>query len=111
MIGVKVDHGARVDLEDLRNKLQVCLDNKESVYAVVAIIGSTEEGSVDPLVVFSSFERNLNAKVFPSLYTPTQLGVGISALCFQKTLSLAAESIYRQRTGQNLALSLMPHYE
>ena len=49
MIGVKVDHGARVDLEDLRNKLQACLDNKEPVYAVVAIIGSTEEGSVDPL--------------------------------------------------------------
>ena len=49
MIGVKVDHGARVDLEDLSNKLQACLDDKEPVYAVVAIIGSTEEGSVDPL--------------------------------------------------------------
>ena len=49
MIGVKVDHGARVDLEDLRQKLQFSLDNKEAVYAVVAIIGSTEEGAVDPL--------------------------------------------------------------
>ncbi|KAL9099527.1 MAG: hypothetical protein Q9163_004987 [Psora crenata] len=49
MVGVKVDHGARVDLEDLREHLQQCLDNKQAVYAVVAIMGSTEEGAVDPL--------------------------------------------------------------
>ena len=46
---MKVDHGARVDLDDLRSKLQGCLDDKVPVYAVVAIMGSTEEGSVDPL--------------------------------------------------------------
>ena len=49
MIGINVDHGARVDLDDLRKNLQYCLDNKQAVYAVVAIIGSTEEGAVDPL--------------------------------------------------------------
>lgn len=49
MIGVNVDHGARVDLEDLKNKLQHCLNEKKAVYCVVAIIGSTEEGAVDPL--------------------------------------------------------------
>ena len=49
VVGIKVDHGARVDLDDLRNHLQSCLDNQVAVYAVVAIIGSTEEGAVDPL--------------------------------------------------------------
>ena len=49
MVGIKVDRGARVDLEDLRSHLQSCLDNEVAVYAVVAIIGSTEEGAVDPL--------------------------------------------------------------
>lgn len=49
MVGIKVDHGARVNLEDLRIHLQSCLDNQVAVYAVVAIIGSTEEGAVDPL--------------------------------------------------------------
>ena len=49
MVGVKVDHGARVDLDDLRCQLQSCLDNHIAVYAVVAIMGSTEEGAVDPL--------------------------------------------------------------
>ena len=49
MVSIKVDHGARVDLDDLRSHLQSCLDNEVAVYAVVAIIGSIEEGAVDPL--------------------------------------------------------------
>lgn len=49
MVGIKVDHGARVDLDDLKDHLQSCIDNEVAVYAVVAIIGSTEEGAVDPL--------------------------------------------------------------
>ena len=49
VIGVELDHGARVDLDALRKDLQDSLDKKVAVYAVVAIVGSTEEGSVDPL--------------------------------------------------------------
>ena len=49
MVGVQVDHGAHMDLDDLRDQLQYCLDKQVAVYAVVAIIGSTEEGAVAPL--------------------------------------------------------------
>ena len=49
VLGVELDHGARVDLDALRRHLQDSLDKKVAVYAVVAIVGSTEEGSVDPL--------------------------------------------------------------
>ena len=62
MIGVNVDHGARVDLDDLKQKLQYCLDNKEAVYAVVAIIGSTEEGAVDPLRGILKLRQEFQAK-------------------------------------------------
>ncbi|KAL8819057.1 MAG: hypothetical protein Q9191_007816, partial [Dirinaria sp. TL-2023a] len=62
MIGVQVDHGARVDLEDLREKLQQSLDQKEAVYAVVAIIGSTEEGAVDPLRGILKLREEFQAK-------------------------------------------------
>ena len=44
-----VDHDAHMDMDVLRAKLQDCLDNQRAVYAVVAVIGSTEEGAVDPL--------------------------------------------------------------
>jgi len=49
VIDVNVDDDARMDVEDLKSKLQGCLAAKRAVYAVVAIIGSTEHGACDPL--------------------------------------------------------------
>ncbi|KAF9895355.1 hypothetical protein FE257_000259 [Aspergillus nanangensis] len=49
VIGIDIDHRACVDLPTLETHLQQCLDTQQAVYAVVAIIGSTEEGSVDNL--------------------------------------------------------------
>lgn len=48
-IGVKVDTGARLDITALSAALRHCVNNKRAVYAVVAILGSTEQGAVDPL--------------------------------------------------------------
>ncbi|KAJ6487082.1 PLP-dependent transferase [Mycena vitilis] len=48
-VNVPVDNDARVDVAELRAKLQKCVDTNQAVYAVVAVIGSTEEGAVDPL--------------------------------------------------------------
>ncbi|KAI0766192.1 PLP-dependent transferase [Trametes elegans] len=49
MHDVPVDEHARIDIQELRKNLDDCLAHKKPVFAVVAIIGSTEEGSVDPL--------------------------------------------------------------
>lgn len=49
IVGVALDHGARIDIEDLKKRLQQSLENQKAVYAVVAIVGSTEEGCVDSL--------------------------------------------------------------
>ncbi|EJD55402.1 PLP-dependent transferase [Auricularia subglabra TFB-10046 SS5] len=46
---IPVDNNGRIDIDKLRTLLQERLDAKRAVYAVVAIIGSTEEGVVDPL--------------------------------------------------------------
>ena len=46
----------------MREKLQHCLDQKEAVYAVVAIIGSTEEGAVDPLRGILKLREEFQAK-------------------------------------------------
>ncbi|KAH9884501.1 PLP-dependent transferase [Cubamyces lactineus] len=48
-VNIKVDNNARIDIDALTAALQDCVNRKCAVYAVVAIIGSTEEGSVDPL--------------------------------------------------------------
>lgn len=62
MIDVPVDTNARVDTKILRQRLQECLENEISVYAVVAIIGSTEEGSVDPLDEILDLRDEFEAK-------------------------------------------------
>ena len=49
MEDVPIDRNARVDTNVLRDRLEDCLQNQKPVFAVVAIIGSTEEGCVDPL--------------------------------------------------------------
>jgi len=49
MIGVKIDNEACLDLGHLREVLEEHLANEVGVYAVTAIIGSTEEGAVDDL--------------------------------------------------------------
>lgn len=49
MMEIDVDHNARVDIDKLHAHLEDCLQNKKPVFAVVAIVGSTEEGSVDSL--------------------------------------------------------------
>ncbi|KAI9038294.1 pyridoxal phosphate-dependent decarboxylase family protein [Aspergillus affinis] len=49
VVGIEVDLKGRVDLEMLQMHLHGCLERKQAIYAVIAIIGSTEVGAVDGL--------------------------------------------------------------
>ncbi|KAJ7767800.1 pyridoxal phosphate-dependent transferase [Mycena metata] len=49
LVEIAIDERARMNTTDLDDKLRFCLDNHIAVYAVVAIMGSTEHGAVDPL--------------------------------------------------------------
>jgi glutamate/tyrosine decarboxylase-like PLP-dependent enzyme len=46
---INVDEDARMDIHDLRSKLDKCLDANQSILMVVVVLGSTEESAVDPL--------------------------------------------------------------
>lgn len=46
----------------LERHLQSCVDNKQAVYAVVAIIGSTEEGAVDRLSEIVELRKKFQKK-------------------------------------------------
>ncbi|KAL1744697.1 pyridoxal phosphate-dependent transferase [Schizophyllum fasciatum] len=48
-VRIPVDSNARVDVNALDALLQERFDKKQAVYGVVAVIGTTEEGAVDPL--------------------------------------------------------------
>ncbi|PVH72326.1 pyridoxal-dependent decarboxylase domain protein [Cadophora sp. DSE1049] len=62
VIGVPVDHGARLRLDKLEELLEQSLANKQGVYAVVAIIGSTEEGCVDRLSEVLAMRKKFQAR-------------------------------------------------
>jgi hypothetical protein len=49
MIDVAVDHQGRLNINALKEKLQQFLDERRPVYAVVAVIGTTEESAIDPI--------------------------------------------------------------
>jgi glutamate/tyrosine decarboxylase-like PLP-dependent enzyme len=46
---VDVGLDARMNPDDLERRLKTCLDTRTPVIAVVAVVGSTEENSIDPL--------------------------------------------------------------
>ncbi|CAG8628757.1 15509_t:CDS:2, partial [Racocetra persica] len=49
LIPVPVDNAARMDTDKLKESLKICVEKRQAVYAVVAIMGSTEHGACDPL--------------------------------------------------------------
>lgn len=48
-IEVKLDEMARMDINDLRCQVNKCIAEKRAVYAVVVVLGTTEQGVVEPL--------------------------------------------------------------
>ncbi|KAK4165537.1 pyridoxal phosphate-dependent transferase [Cladorrhinum sp. PSN259] len=61
-VSVGVDNEARVDLEKLEELLEERLANQQAVYTVVAVIGSTEEGAVDPLRKILALRQRFQAR-------------------------------------------------
>jgi glutamate/tyrosine decarboxylase-like PLP-dependent enzyme len=50
IVNLPTDRDARTNMAALETALEGCLQRRQPVYAVVSVIGSTEEGAVDPLV-------------------------------------------------------------
>ncbi|CAG8854436.1 25971_t:CDS:2, partial [Gigaspora margarita] len=46
---IPVDNDARLDINHLNKILSKCVQNKQAVYAVTVIMGSTDHGACDPL--------------------------------------------------------------
>jgi len=62
MVSVPVDLNGRMDMEFLRDALEELYKKGRALYAVIAIIGSTEEGAVDPLADILALRSEYQAK-------------------------------------------------
>jgi len=61
-VSVDVDDSARVDIDKLEELLAKSLAEKQPVYAVVAMMGSTQEGAVDPLHKILALRQRFQAQ-------------------------------------------------
>ncbi|KAF8198646.1 group II decarboxylase [Pholiota molesta] len=62
VVNIAVDENAQMDIADLRKALETSITKKQAVYAVVAVIGSTEEGAVDPLDKIIELQKFFQAR-------------------------------------------------
>jgi len=62
MVSIHVDHAGKLDLGKLERHLEENLAKRQPVYSVVAVIGTTEEGAVDPLVKILALRQRFQAK-------------------------------------------------
>ncbi|KAH8880843.1 PLP-dependent transferase, partial [Thozetella sp. PMI_491] len=62
VVGIPADHGARIDIDALEKRLEENLANEQPVLAVVAIMGSTEEGAVDSLSSVLALRKQFQAR-------------------------------------------------
>lgn len=62
LINVSVDLDGRMEMADLKGRLDQCLDQRRPVIAVVAVIGTTEESAVDPLSDILDLQSNFAKK-------------------------------------------------
>ncbi|CAE6427578.1 unnamed protein product [Rhizoctonia solani] len=58
LVSIPVDVSARMDILELDRHLNNCLEGRQAVYAVVAIMGSTDHGAVDPLAEICNLRRS-----------------------------------------------------
>ena len=64
LINIPIDEDARMDCEILEKKLKEFKEKRRPVLCVVSIMGTTEEGSVDPLYKILEIRNNLQKDNF-----------------------------------------------
>ncbi|KAF8962310.1 PLP-dependent transferase [Flammula alnicola] len=62
VIDISVGENARMDIAELRNAIEKSFQERRAIYAVVAIIGSTEEGAVDSLDQIIALRKEYQSK-------------------------------------------------
>jgi glutamate/tyrosine decarboxylase-like PLP-dependent enzyme len=62
IVSVPVDARFRMDVESLRMRLQQCIDRRIPVIALVSVLGTTEEGSVDAVHEIARMREDFRAQ-------------------------------------------------
>jgi len=60
LVRIKTDNHGRMDINDLRNSLDKCSIENKKIFAIVATLGTTVRGAIDPIKEISEICRQRN---------------------------------------------------
>jgi len=60
LVRIKTDNQGRMDINDLRNSLDNCLTENKKIFAIVATLGTTVRGAIDPIKEISEICKQKN---------------------------------------------------
>ena len=60
LVRIKTDNQGRMDINDLRNSLDKCLTDNKKIFAIVATLGTTVRGAIDPIKEISEICKQRN---------------------------------------------------
>ena len=60
LVRIKTDNHGRMDINDLRNSLDKCSTENKKIFAIVATLGTTVRGAIDPIKEISEICRQRN---------------------------------------------------
>ena len=79
LVRLRIDGHMRMRMDHLVEELEMCLEQKQGVLAVIGVLGSTEFGSVDPIHKIVGTERAREALTWPAPHLTREYAWGLAA--------------------------------
>ncbi|MDR1426710.1 MAG: tyrosine decarboxylase [Bifidobacteriaceae bacterium] len=76
IVPIPVDHQCRMEIDALTQTVTDLMDAQTPILAVIAVIGSTEEGAVDPLAEIVALRQRMEAERGQSFYIHADAAFG-----------------------------------
>ncbi|KAF7436135.1 hypothetical protein PC9H_002961 [Pleurotus ostreatus] len=105
IINVDVDNDVKMSISHLRTILEECLESKQPIYAIVATIGTSQEGAVDPVHDIIELRKEFAAKGLSfAIHADAAWGGYFATMMSQEFAANAGSTIrLRKETERNFA--------
>jgi len=103
IVAVDVDANYRTDINDLKAKVEQLIQENTPILAVVTVVGTTEEGAVDPVHEISAYRRECEQQHGVSFYLHCDAAYGgyVRAMFLDENNDFLSDQALRQRQEQS----------
>mgnify|MGYP000600713403 CR=1 FL=1 len=103
IIPIDVDANFRTDVEDLKKKVGQLIQQQTPILAVVTVVGTTEEGAVDPVHEITTYRRQCEEQHGVSFYLHCDAAYGgyVRSMFLNENNEFLPQDTLRQRYEQS----------